>query len=56
MQEALLQGLATQIPGSALSLDSTVAKLAALLSEVIGATVSSGEPFMEVTLPPACAV
>lgn len=56
VQEALPQCVTTHAPGSAWSLESTVAKLAALLSEVIGAIVSSEEPLMEVTPPSAFAV
>ena len=51
VQEALPQCVTNHAPGSAWSLESTVAKLAALLSEVIGATVSTEEPLMEVTSP-----
>lgn len=56
VQEALPQCVTSHAPGSAWSLESTVAKLAALLSEVIGATVSTEEPLMEVTSPFAFAV
>ena len=56
VQEALPQCVTTHAFGSAWSLESTVAKLAALVSEVIGAIVSSEEPLMEVTPPFAFAV
>lgn len=48
LQETASQPEASQISGARLSADSIAAKLASILSEVIGATVSAEEPLMEV--------